>query len=116
MLSGDDNAKAYNERYDMQAGWQAEIATHMPEVFAAELAKLNAEQGTDYGSLTDILADVCRTKGRRVSRSDSDLLVGVSDAVLLASQQINAGTHTEPMLGYKPIHWQACSMALILKG
>lgn len=85
----DDNAKAYNERYDMQAGWWAEIATHMPEVFAAELAKLNAEQGTDYGSLTDILAMLAGQRDAGVSRSDSDLLVGVSDAVLLASQQIN---------------------------
>ena len=85
----DDNAKAYRERYDMQAGWWAEIATHMPEVFAAELAKLNAEQGTDYGSLTDILAMLAGQRDAGVSRSDSDLLVGVSDAVLLASQQIN---------------------------
>ncbi|MGI6152171.1 MAG: hypothetical protein ACOYIR_09560, partial [Christensenellales bacterium] len=85
----DDNAKAYNERYDMQAGWWAEIATHMPELFAAELAKLNAEQGTDYGSLTDILTMLAGQRDAGVSRSDSDLLVGVSDAVLLASQQIN---------------------------
>jgi len=107
----DDNAKAYNERYDMQAGWWAEIATHMPEVFAAELAKLNAEQGTDYGSLTDILAMLAGQRDAGVSRSDSDLLVGVADAVLSSSQQINAGN------AYKSdVRVQADSLARMLDG